>query len=174
MLKHSLVYGFLAIVAAGSANAQSTILSGPGLTSLARTYSLPPVGLASTETLQINVANLATAPTGASSSATASCSGTISFSNSSGKAIGSPVQFAVPSGQIYSATLPFSSTGYTSRGEILAAVQQSISIPATGSCAMAVTLETFDSTTGVTHIVLTSPATTVSPFQVVLSSSLIP
>src|SRR5579863_6223267 len=67
------------------------------------TSNTAPVGLASSETAQINVINTATA---SSSGTAASCTGTISFLNASGKAIGTATPFTVASGVIASASLP--------------------------------------------------------------------
>jgi hypothetical protein len=161
----------LSMLAAGVAVAQETIPPGPSTTSLTRTYTLPVVGLAGTETLQVNVVNVATVPS--TSKETPSCAGAISFANSSGTAIGSPVKFTVGSGQIYSAPLPFSATGYTSRGEILATIQQTVS----SLCSMVVSLETFDSISGVTHVLATAGtggATPIPvPLQVVLAGAVV-
>ena len=53
-------------------------------TSLTRTFNFPPVGIASSETAQINVTNLAPASSGGTA---ASCAGSVSFTNATGAAI---------------------------------------------------------------------------------------
>jgi hypothetical protein len=124
--------------------------------------------LAGTETLQVNVVNTSTV--GPTATAVQACTGAISFANASGTAIGTPVKFAVGPGQVFSASLPFSKTAYSNRGEIVASVQQTVTLGPVGLCSLAISLETFDTGTGVTHAVLTSPAagfvplfTTVTP-----------
>jgi hypothetical protein len=112
------------------------------------------------------VANLASVPT--SSTATGSCAGTVTFANASGTAIGSPAKFAVPAGQIFSVPLPFTSSGYSSRGEILASVQQTLTIPSSIACSLSISLEIFDTSTGVTHAVVTTAVATAEPIAVLL------
>ncbi|HMD49573.1 MAG TPA: hypothetical protein VKG79_10765 [Bryobacteraceae bacterium] len=138
----------------------SLIASGSMLSLLAqtsttgtRTINLPPAGLGSTETARINVVNVASE---SSSGTAASCTGTISFLNASGTAIGSPATFTVTSGQISSGSLPFSSAGISGvRGEIRGEIQ--LTLTSGVPCALAFSFETFDSTTGATHIFLANP-----------------
>jgi hypothetical protein len=129
-----------------------------------RTLNLPVVGLASSETAQVNVVNLAApvpAGTNGGSSpvggATASCSGSITFYNSSGGAVGSSASFTIGSSQIFSATLPYSdssSAGTSTSGRT--AIRALVIIGATNSaatlCSLAANIETFDTATGVTHV----------------------
>jgi hypothetical protein len=119
-----------------------------------REATYPPVGLASSETAQINVANLAS---NSAKGTAASCSGTIAFLNSSGVTIGSATPFTVTSGQIYSVSLPFAKTGASVRTEIRGVIGYSTTsdVP----CTLSSSLETYDSTTGVTHIFLSNDAT---------------
>jgi hypothetical protein len=156
----------LLLVSAGSAAAQNAPMTTPTPTpiTLTRDYAFPPVGLAGTETLQVNIANLASVP--ATSTATASCAGTVSFTNATGTAIGTPARFAVPAGQIFSVPLPFSNSGYSSRGEILATVQQTLSLPSSTLCSLSISLEVFDTGTGVTHAVLSAPTAAVEPVAI--------
>jgi hypothetical protein len=149
----------LLVLLAASAAAQGPPVVTPPV-AFTRNYNFPPVGLAGTETLQVNVVNLSLFTATPFVTGTASCTSTISFANASGMAIGAPVKFTIGSGQIYSAPLPFSKTGYSSRGEILASVQQAVEISSAGACSLAISLETFDTSTGVTHAILTAPATT--------------
>jgi hypothetical protein len=134
-----------AILIAFSASAQTT-----STTSATRSFDFPPVGLASSETMQINVVNSAAA---SSSGTAASCTGTISFTTSGGTVIGTAASFTVSSGEISSATLPFTKTSATgTRVEIVGV----ISVTATSGtpCALRTSLETFDTDSGDTHVYL--------------------
>jgi hypothetical protein len=111
------------------------------------TRSLPPVGLASTETLQINLRNDAAA---SSSGTAASCTGSVSFSTSTGTAIGSATSFTITSGEVSSVSLPFSKSGLSARGEIVASI--TLTLTSGTPCALLSSLETFDTSSGVTHI----------------------
>src|SRR5689334_8458527 len=94
----------LAAFTVASAFAQTTTTTN----TVTRQFGFGPMGLASTETAQINVVNTAAA---SSSGTAASCTGGISFVNASGAAIGSATSFTVGTGQISSVTLPFSKLG---------------------------------------------------------------
>src|SRR5579863_7085999 len=88
----------------------TAIAAAPGLlaqttTTTTRDFTIGPIGVGSTETVQINVANLASNST---SGTAASCTGSISFNNTTGNAIGTSTSFTVTAGQIFSASLPFS------------------------------------------------------------------
>lgn len=183
-----LVSSTLVVLLAISVAAQGTGTTEPAPTpaSYPWSYNFPPVGLAFTETLQVNVANLPsafavispvgvcslcstygiqtpalgvlTAPTTTAPATATSCTGTITFMNAAGTGIGAPVPFTVAIGQIFSAPLPFSMTGYSGfRGEILASVQGTTAIPSSTVCSLSISLETFDTSTGVTHAFLTVP-----------------
>jgi len=110
-----------------------------------RTISFPLIGLGSTQTAQVNVVNLATA---SSSGTAASCTGTIAFLNASGSTIGTASSFTVTSGQMYSATLPFSKSGAAgSHGVVRGVVTVT---PASGvPCELESALEVYDTNTGV-------------------------
>jgi hypothetical protein len=85
-----------------------------------------------------------------------SCSGTISFSNANG-AIGAPTSFTVGSEGFKTVTLPFASAGLTgNRGEIQGTVSLSISGSTPTPCSLMFSLETYDSTTFATHVVLSN------------------
>jgi len=127
------------------------------------TVNLPVVGLASSETAQVNVVNLAGSfliISGAFSlGATASCTGAISFYDASGNAIGSPTSFTINSGQTFSATVPYSAIIPADRppsGNGRTTVRASVTINRTNTagipCSPASNLETFDTATGVTHV----------------------
>jgi hypothetical protein len=132
------------LLIASSASAQTTS------TTAARSFDFPPVGLASSETMQINVLNSATA---SSSGTAASCTGTISFTDSGGTAIGTATSFTVTSGEISSATLPFAKTSASgTRTEIAGVI--SVTTASGTPCGLRTSLETFDTSTGVTHVYL--------------------
>ena len=129
------------LLSASSAFAQTTT------TSATRSFDYPPVGLASSETMQINVLNRATA---SSSGTAASCTGTISFTSATGAALGTATSFTVTSGEIFSATLESAATG--TRTEVVGIV--SVTTTSGTPCALRTSLETFDTATGVTHVYL--------------------
>jgi hypothetical protein len=132
--------------------------------SITRDYVFPPVGLGSTETASITVVNTATVLSDGTSSAP-SCTGTISFSNANG-AIGTLTSFMVGSEQFKTVTLPFASAGLTgNRGEIHGKVSVIVSTSPSTPCSLMFSLETYDSTEGATHLVLSnSLANVVEPF----------
>jgi len=132
---------------------------------------LPPIGLAVGETAQVNVVNTAVVNTAVANTATPSggpapsCTGTITFYNSTGAIIGTAASFTVGSGQIFSATLPFASIGASGlRTVIRAAIALSSGIATLlppvpqPSCALAFSLETYDNSTGVTHSLVSGTA----------------
>ena len=73
-----------------------------------RQFGFPPIGLGSTETVEVNVLNSAS---NSSSGTAASCTGSISFYNASGALIGTATPFNVAAGQIASARLAFANSG---------------------------------------------------------------
>jgi hypothetical protein len=139
-----------------SALAQTTATSSSSIPPLSQ---LPPVGLAATETAQVNVVN--TAPLPPNGGRTPLCNGTIVF-YVGGSIVGPVTAFGVGgydsrSPRTFSVALPYASTGGSgSRIVVLAVITPSILTPPTdGSgippCALASSLETYDSVTGVTH-----------------------
>jgi hypothetical protein len=121
-------------------------------TAYASSSWLPPAGIASTETIQVNVVNNATAP---ASAPAPSCAGTIAFYNPSGSIIGTAAPFTIGDGEIFSATLPYASTG-ASASRAVVQVKITLSGNATSDsssprCIMASSLEIFDTASGVTH-----------------------
>jgi hypothetical protein len=124
-------------------------------TTVTQTFTFAVIGLASSETAQVNVVN----ENSSTSSQTApSCSGTVAFLNSSGANIGSANAFNnLTSGQIFSATLPFSAFGVSSSSRpVFRAVVSLVQTLGGGllPCSLAVSLETYDTLSGVTHTVL--------------------
>lgn len=140
-------------------------------TTVTRDYNFPPVGLATTETAQVNVLNVAKASTAAGATAPA-CTGTITFTNASGDTIGKATSFTTAGSQIFSAQLTSSELAATgTRGEFVAGIQLTTAIPAKAPCSLVFSIETFDTTTGATHVFLANPATAaaspiITPFAV--------
>jgi len=118
-------------------------------TTVTSDMNLPVVGLATSETAQVNVVNLAAAsPSGTA----ASCVGTVTFYNSAGSAIGSATSFTIGTGQISSASIAFGKTGATARTSIRAAVTLTETLRSGVPCSLATNVETYDTTSGVTHV----------------------
>jgi hypothetical protein len=123
---------------------------------------LPPMGVASSETIQVNVINNASTPT-APDAAAPSCSGTIAFYSATGSIIGTPTSFTIGNEQIFSASLPYSATGATGARTVVRAI---ITLAATAwaglvpppACALGSSMETYDTLTGVTHAFATGTA----------------
>src|SRR5262245_2092248 len=142
----TLAFAVAALCAAG-ALAQTT---GTTNNTVTRTTSYPPVGLASSETAQVNVVNTAS---NAQNGTAASCTGSVSFYNSAGAAIGAARPFTVTSGQIFSTALPFTSAGAsTTRTTIRAVVSLTFNPSTAAPCSLASTFETFDTNLGATHV----------------------
>jgi hypothetical protein len=153
MLFRRFLFALTAVFAltAATALAQTTTSSSSTVT---RSLTYPPIGLASSETAQINVANLATA---SSSGTAASCTGTVSFVSASGAAIGTASSFTLTSGQISSVSLPYSKVGGSGRTEIRGVIALT-ETPGSGiPCDLVSSLETYDTGTGVTHVFLSGP-----------------
>lgn len=144
-----------------SATAQTTP------TNITRQYAFPPVGLGSTQTARVNVANTAA---NASSGTAASCTGTVTFVNASGTTIGSAMPFIVTSGQIFAASLPFGSTGVATNvthTEFIASVQ--LNSPTTSPrppCTLQTSLELDDTNSGDVEVVLPTATLSVGPIAV--------
>jgi hypothetical protein len=145
------------IIPAFAAGALLATVTALGQTVAAPVYSvwsvLPPMGLASSETVQVNIVNNAPLMPGA---ATPSCAGSVAFYNESGSIIGTATTFTVGSGQIFSVTLPFGSAGASGsrtviRAQITPAVVTWAGLEPPPSCILASSLETYDTATGATH-----------------------
>ncbi len=142
---------FTILMAAVAGYAQTTTT-----TTTTRDTTIGPVGVGSTETIQINVANLAS---NASNGTAASCTGTISFNNSAGTAIGTATSFTVTAGEISSVALPFAKLGSTAtRTEVVGVIGLTTTSTTQAPCELHYSLETYDATTGVTHVYLSSAA----------------
>src|SRR5580658_344677 len=99
------------VITAWAAMAQTTTTT----TTTTQESSSAPVGLAASETAQINLTNLATE---SASGTAASCTGTIAFVNAAGTTIGTPTSFTIAAGVTSSAALAFATGGATARTEI--------------------------------------------------------
>ena len=133
-----------AMVSAPAMMAQTT-----SSTTVTRDLNTGPVGVGSTETIQINVINLAA---NASNGTAASCTGSITFNNSTGNAIGTSTSFTVTAGQIFSASLPFSKIASgTARTEVNGVIALTTTSTSQAPCQLHYSLETYDTTTGATH-----------------------
>jgi len=110
-----------------------------------RTINFPLIGLGSSQTVQVSVANSATT---SSSGTAASCTGTIAFFTAAGTAIGAATPFTVASGVVFAATLPFSKAGGTGSHAVVRAVVTDT--PASGvPCQLNTLVEVYDTASGV-------------------------
>jgi len=122
---------------------------------------VPPVGLARTETAQIDVTSSAAGYVGSSA---ASCDGIVTFYGADGSALGAPATFTLgTTAQVFSAQLPYASTGaagsrvpisakITLTPEGVTSFYPASEVP---PCIVAFSLKTFDTATGVTHAYVT-------------------
>jgi hypothetical protein len=159
---------------AGAAFGQSTT-STPIVFS--RIVNLPPVGVGSTETLQITVLNayqgltilppvtalpslpglpvlpLLPLPT---TTPTITCSGTITLFDTAGTQIGSATSFTAAAGQMASAKFSFGQLASSGpRVEVRGTV--------VSQCSLAYSMETFDTSSGATHLFFSGSATPALP-----------
>jgi hypothetical protein len=147
---------FATCVLAGCALGQGTTT---GSSTVTRDYAFPPVGLAGPETAQVNLVNIAPASTTSGAPAPA-CTGTVTFANASGKTIGTPASFTTTGSQVTSMQLTFSQLDASgTRGEFLASVQLTTAFRQAALCSLVFSLETFDSSSGVTHVYLGNSST---------------
>src|SRR5437899_7417562 len=143
MFKRSMMCCAISVWALSAAFAQTT-------TTTTRTLNFPPFGLGSSETARINLTNIAVA---SSSGTGASCTGTASFVNAAGTPIGTATNFTIASGVTASASLPFGSAAIsTPRSAIRAMVQVTRSSSSPTPCALLISVETFDTSTGAGHL----------------------
>ncbi len=148
----------------------------PTTSTVTREYIFPPVGLGSGETASITVVNTAASSSslgnGSQLPQAPSCSGTIVFSNANG-AIGMPASFTVGANGFQTVTLAFANAGLgNDRGEIQGKVTLNLPTANPAPCALSISLETYDSMSFATHLVISSPASfagsplpIVTPFQ---------
>ena len=130
---------------------------------------LPPVGLAVSETAQVNVVN-----TGVTAGVGPYCSGSILFYDIGGSVLGTPTAipggpttptpgtFSLEAAQTFSAALPFASANASGPRAVIRAIiyigafkVATAAGPMVASCWISASLETYDSATGVTHAIVT-------------------
>ena len=148
----------LGISLAGALFGQSV---GSATTSMSSSPQFPPVGVAPSETLQVNLANIATAS--GSSDLLPQCTGTLTFYDAGGHAIGNGTSmgFSVAAA-ILSIPLTYSAIGASGQRAIvrvdieLSPVALSTAEgPRTPACSLLSSLEIYDTATGVIHAVVT-------------------
>jgi len=123
--------------------------TGSTTTTTTQNYVFPPFALIGGDTAAVNLTNIAPAPTAAGATQP-SCTGTVTFANSTGTAITKPTSFTVGSGQITTVTQAFTGTNGT-REPVVASVQQTTTRPNSTPCSLVFSLQVYDSS-GVTHI----------------------
>jgi len=129
---------------------------------------LQPVGLAVSETAQVNVVN-----TGVTAGVGPYCVGSIVFYDIGGSVLGTPSipggpttvtpgAFSLGGGQTFSAALPFSSANASGPRAVIRAIiyigafkVATAAGPMVAPCWISSSLETYDSATGVTHAIVT-------------------
>ncbi len=130
-----------------------------------RTIVLAPVGLAATETAQINIVSSAAAYPGGAFVTT--CQASVTFYGADGTALGAATDLtAGNTAQVLSAKLPYAATGATGARTAISARIALTPAPAVSStlappippCALAYSLETYDTATGVTHAYVSGEA----------------
>ena len=121
---------------------------------------LPPVGLAVSETAQVNVVNTGVPPL--TTGVGPYCSGSIVFYDIGGSVLGTLKTFTLEPAQTFSAALPFASANASGpRAVIRASIYigafklPTAAGPMVASCWISSSLETYDSATGVTHAIVT-------------------
>ena len=121
--------------------------------------SFPPVGIGTTETVQVILSNTATVPSNAavvSTEPAPSCKGSVAFYNASGTIIGTATSFTLTTGQISQVNLPYASAAPTSVREMIrAVVSLTTTFPGPAPCSLSYSLATFDTATGATHAIVT-------------------
>jgi hypothetical protein len=147
------VHRFLMVLSLSLCGISAAMAQPSAPTPVARQSSFPPVGLAFSETMQLNLFNQSANP---SDGTAASCTGTVSFLDSNGKEIPkSGGTFTVAAGATQSISLlgTVVDASMGSRAEVRAEV--SLTVTRGTPCALVQSLETFDSSTGATHVYLT-------------------
>jgi hypothetical protein len=126
---------------------------------------LPPLGLAASETAQVNVVNIGIPP--ANGGVTSYCNGTIVFSGPGpmDSVLGNIGAFSLQTGQMFSAPLPFTSANAAGPRTVIRAtiVLSPVKVPGAAGpvfapCSLAASFETYDTAAGVAHAVVTASA----------------
>jgi len=126
---------------------------------------IPAVGVAPTESVQVNVTNMA--PFSPNGGVEPNCTGVILFYYSPAYSPNSVLPFAqtgfsVTSGQSFSFSTPYSSSGGTGGRQVIRpAINLAITINGPNpACILVSSVETFDTSSGVVHAVINPPAVT--------------
>jgi len=134
--------------------------AGSATASISSFPQFAPVGVAPSETLQVNLANIATAS--GSSNPLPQCTGTLTFYNAGGQVIGdgTSLGFAVAAG-ILSVPLTYSAIGGSGQRAIVrvdiklsSATLSTADNPRTPACILLSSLEIYDTATGAIHAVV--------------------
>ena len=140
----------------GSGTSNNTPTTPPTTPTFTRTFLFPAVGLAATESARIAAVNIAqTSHKGTA----ALCTGSISFTDALGKPVGAVSPFKdLPTGQIAHGDVSgFNPSNSSSvRNEYQGSVQVTVGPGASAPCSLLLTLEVFDTQTGVTRGLITS------------------
>jgi hypothetical protein len=132
---------------------------------LPQTVVLPPVNLAASETAQIRIMSSAAGYPGGAF--VANCKASLTFYGADGSPLGGATNFDIANtGQIFSAELPYASTGANGLSTAVSAQIALTPDPFTASalappvppCAVAFSLETHDTDTGITHAFVSGKA----------------
>ena len=140
----------LSLALAGGLFGQSTV-SAPIV--FTRSANFGPVGVGSTETLQVTVLNNATniLPLASLIATPGPCAGSVSLFDASGKQIGSAASFSVAAGDMQSLKFGFGQLATSgSRVELRGTISITPSTPA--FCPLSYAVETFDTSSGSTHL----------------------
>lgn len=140
-----------AAVLSGSAVAQTTTLTRTS------TYTFPLVGLATSESIEVNLINLAS---NLSNGTAASCTGSVTFMNAAaGTVIGGATNFTLAANAVASISpSTTSNVVYTGNRALMRVVLETTTTNPGVPCSLASTLTTFDTSSGVTHVLLVGNA----------------
>jgi hypothetical protein len=132
----------LAVAISASAFAQTTSITSTS------NFSFPLVGLATTETVGVNLINLAADFTNGNA---ASCTGSVTFISQAGATIGTATTFTLAAGAVGVIILPFSASGIIgTRGLVRTVV--SATTTSNVPCSLSYSLNTYDTVGGATHV----------------------
>ena len=132
------------------AGAMLVSVAGYGQTTTTRNINLPGFGLAATETARVSLTNLAA---NATNGTAAACNGSVQFVNAAGANIGTASTFSIAAGVTTSVSLPFGSSGATgTRAQIRPVVAVTRVSNAQTPCSLSIVVESFDTSSGVTHV----------------------
>jgi hypothetical protein len=149
-----------------AASGVSAVWAQPSVGNGSREVSFAPIGVALTETLQVNLFNQSAS--GGSGTAP-SCTGSVAFLDSTGKAIaGTGGNFTVGAGATQSISILGSKANSSSTTGSRAEIRATITLNSVRGtpCSLVDSLETFDSTTGATHVYVLGSILNQVPFPI--------